>query len=75
MRTKKDLERYLRKVLPTCGFRVDEISREIIIYTGVFEESPGGQLLALEEDDSGLPDEDEKPVFGNYRQAFERGKS
>lgn len=67
MRTKKDLERYLRKVLPTCRLTVDEISREIVINTGVFEESPGGLLVSMEEDDSGLPDEDERPEFGRYR--------
>lgn len=73
MRTRKDLERYLLKVLSTCRFSVDDISREIIIHTGVFEESPGGMLLSMEEDDSGLPDEEEKPLFGNYKQ-FERSK-
>lgn len=67
MRTKKDLERYVRKVLPTARLTLDEFSREIIVHTGVFEESPGGQLLTMEEDDSGLPDEEERPEFGKYR--------
>jgi hypothetical protein len=46
---------------------LDEISREVVVHTGVYETTPGGALAEMEEDDSGLPDEPERPEFGRYR--------
>lgn len=67
MKTVKELQRYFRKVLPTCQVTLDEISREVVVHTGVYETTPGGALAEMEEDDSGLPDEPERPEFGRYR--------
>jgi len=65
MRTKKDLAQYLKRVLPNCRLTVDDISREVIIHTGVFETTPNGLLADMEEDDSDF--EEEPPEFGRYK--------
>lgn len=67
MKTAKELLKYFRKVLPTSTMTVDDISREVVIHTGVYETTPGGALAEMDEDDSGLPDEPERPEFGRYR--------